>query len=244
MTPEQAFWKIHEDLSRIAPGSDQTTSWLLGLADPASSCKMAIDMGCGGGRSSLVLARHGLHVRAIDIHEPLLERLRMAAIEESLAGQLDIHNQSMTELTDLADKSFDLVWAEGSAYLIGWEHALQNWRRLLKSRGRLVATNLYWTTDTPSSDAVEFFAADNVTKLETAIEQARACGYEPLGTYVQPDSDWDEYYGPMSARLSTLAAGDDTGLQEAIKRTWREINLRRDHASDYAYIGIVLGLTA
>jgi len=62
----------------------------------------------------------------------------------------------MTELP-FADESFDLVWAEGSAYIMGVENALTQWRTLLQSQGCMVLSDLVWLTETPSQTVREFW---------------------------------------------------------------------------------------
>jgi len=32
---------------------------------------------------------------------------------------------------DFPDESFDIIWAEGSTFIIGFERALREWRRLI-----------------------------------------------------------------------------------------------------------------
>lgn len=44
----------------------------------------ALDLGCGEGRDSILLARSGFSVTAIDISEPALEKLRALAMKEHL----------------------------------------------------------------------------------------------------------------------------------------------------------------
>ena len=41
---------------------------------------------------------------------------------------------------DYPAESFDLLWAEGSACILGWEKAIRTWRPLIKPGGILGAT--------------------------------------------------------------------------------------------------------
>ena len=71
MTVTESFWRIHNRLPRQAPGSDETSLRLLNVAgNPAGK---ALDIGCGPGRASLLLAESGLEVVAIDTHQPFLD---------------------------------------------------------------------------------------------------------------------------------------------------------------------------
>ena len=75
MDATETFWHLHRGLPRQAPGSDATTRRLLSLADPLPAAGEALDLGCGPGRASLVLAREtGLHVTAVDTSAEFLAR--------------------------------------------------------------------------------------------------------------------------------------------------------------------------
>ena len=65
----QAFFTLHEDLPRQAPGSDATTRRLPEMAGPLPEHPRVLDAGCGPGRATLLLAEEaGAHVTAVDLH--------------------------------------------------------------------------------------------------------------------------------------------------------------------------------
>ncbi len=148
----------------------------------------------------------------------------------------------MADLTgpDFADGSFDLVWAEGSAYVIGFDTALRDWRRLLAPGGAMVVTDCVWTTDAPSPGARAFWEPQATLRPVAANTAAAvAAGWRVTGVLVQPDSDWDEYYVPLAERV---AAADPSapGMAEALAATREELAARRDHGTEYGYAGYVL----
>lgn len=241
MSVDGAFWQVHEDLPRQGPGSNVTTLRLFNSADPRREFRDAIDMGCGPGRASLLLASLGLHVTAIDTHAPFLGQLRRDAQAQSLIDKVEIVQLSMDD-TPFLDASFDLVWAEGTAYILGWDRALRQWKRLLTPNGRLVATDSFWLTQDRSPEAVEFWAADPLMMtVDEAAEIARQAGYVVVDTYVQPDSDWfDEYYEPLLGRVDELAPGTDPQMQEVLAMTRTEIDVRRRYGAEYGHVGFVL----
>ncbi|WP_084215840.1 GNAT family N-acetyltransferase [Pseudonocardia spinosispora] len=236
-----AFFSLHDGLPRQAPGSDATTGTLLSLVGGLPADPRVLDIGCGSGRASLVLAEAlTANVTAVDTHEPILDELRRAAERSGLSSRVNAAALSMTELPFDAG-SFDLIWAEGSAYIMGFDAALREWRRLLAPGGTLVITECEWSHSHPSTEAREFWA--EAYPLRTTAENvgaADAAGYTVAATYRLPDRDWfDEYYTPLDQRIAQLTTVTDS-MAKAVAVTRREIDMRCEHGTDYSYTGYVL----
>ena len=238
----ETFWHLHRGLPRQAPGSDETTRRLLSLADPLPAAGEALDLGCGPGRASLVLARQtGLHVTAVDTSAELLAELGRDVAELGLADRVTTLRASMDAL-DVAPGSVDLIWSEGAAYLIGFDAALRGWLPLLREGGSLVLTECEWVTESPSMEAQALFRAE-YPGMRTTAENVRAIearGVTLRATYQLPDSDWwDEYYTPLEERIRAFApAGDEERAAAAAEL--HEIEVRRRCAEEYAYTGYVI----
>lgn len=239
-TIEDVFRDAHEGLPRQAPGSNATTELLLRLAAPLPAAPRIVDIGCGSGPAALALAETtGGEVVAVDLHEPFLARLRDAAAAAGLDGRIETVTAAMQDLP-LPDASADLVWAEGSAYLMGFDAALRSWGRLLAPGGVLVLTEAGWTTPDPAPGARAFWDAGYPAMRDTAanVDAASGAGWTVAATYLLPDADWDAYYGPLAARLDELRrAGTDPAQ---LAEVGREIDVRRDHGADYGYTAYVL----
>ncbi|MFE1908508.1 GNAT family N-acetyltransferase [Streptomyces gardneri] len=235
-----SFFALHHGLPRQGPGSDSTTRRLLALAGRLPERPRVLDLGCGPGRSALLLAAEAnAEVTAVDTHEPFLAELRETAAARGLDGSIRTLRADMGALP-FPDGSFDLVWAESSVFVLGFDRALAEWRRLLAPGGTLVLTECVWTTEEPGPVARAFW--EEHYTLRTVAGNAAAAvgaGYHVLGTVPQPQSDWDEYYVPLAEHAD---AADTTvpGMAEAVAGARAEIALRREHGSDYGYAGFVL----
>jgi predicted N-acetyltransferase YhbS/SAM-dependent methyltransferase len=236
-----ALLDLHDDLPRQGPGSDGTTARLLTLAGPIAPRPRVLDLGCGPGRSAIVLAAAtGGHVIGLDLHQPYLDQLLHTAARAGLRDRISAMRCSMDTLP-FPDGSFDLIWCEGAVYNIGFATALARWRRLLAPGGTLVVTEVELTGRAPAQATVDFWAERYpLGGPATNRALATSAGYTVAGHHPLPESDWwDEYYNPLLVRLQGL---DMTrpGTTAAAAELRAEIDLRRDHGADYDYAGYVL----
>lgn len=238
--PAAVFWAAHDGLPRQAPGSTATTELLLRLAGPLPERPRIVDIGCGTGAASLPLAAAtGGDVVAVDTHGPFLDRLRADARAAGLGDRVRALDAPMQDLP-LPAGGTDLVWAEGSAYVMGFDAALAGWRRLLAPGGVVVLTEAVWTTPDPAPGARAFWDPAYPAMRTTAANAtaAEAAGWTVVAVHLLPDADWAAYYDPMAARIARLRTD---GLDPAVlDELDREIDVRRAHGGDYGYAGYVL----
>jgi len=238
------LFELFENTPRQGPGSIETTRRALRLLPGSLRVERVLDLGCGTGGSTLVLAEDtGAHVTAVDIHPPFLATLRARAEERGLADRITTVAADMADAASLG-AGFDLIWAEGSAYSIGFENALRRWRPLLRPAGCLVVTELVWFAAEPAERAREFFAAEypDLRDEATRIDQARSAGYDVLGSFRLPAADWNAYYAGLEAPLreAILRRGD----REVYAATRRERAIYEACGDDYGYLCLVLQVVA
>ena len=241
MPEEAAFFRLLEGLPRQGPGSDACTRAALDRLPPLPPAPRVLDLGCGAGRQTLVLAE-ALQTRvvAIDLHQPFLDQLRASARARGLSHLVETRRADMGAL-DLAPGSVDLLWSEGAIYLLGFAAGLRRWRPLLAPGGLVAVSECSWLSEDPPAEALAFFAAGYPGMGTVAQNRARAehAGFEPLESWPLPAAAWwDDYYTPLSARIAALEG--DPALAGPIAETRREIELFRRHGDSYGYVFYLL----
>ncbi|ULN66310.1 MerR family transcriptional regulator [Vibrio gigantis] len=205
------FSAIFDGLERLGPGTAEDT--LEALAQVPSSPKHVLEIGCGKGIAISVLAnamkehQAELQITAVDNDQPCLDILNQQARELGLESNIKTVCASMMDLPFEA-KSFDLIWSEGSAYIMGVQKALKQWRKLLADNGILVVNDLVWNTESPSESAEMFWQKEypDMTTVSERIKQAKAAGYQVLNDFAMSDAGWLSYYQPLQKRVEALKA--------------------------------------
>ncbi len=143
-----------------------------------------LDIGCGSGVPTIELARlSGGEITAIDTDQQQLDKLHESCIQLGLTDRISIRHLSMKAM-DFEDESFDLIWAEGSIFVVGFVNGLREWRPLLKENRFLVVHD---------SDA----------NMEYKRKQVSNCGYELLGQIDIPhETWWTEYYDLLEQHMN------------------------------------------
>jgi SAM-dependent methyltransferase len=204
VTAAEIFEALHRDLPQQGPGSDASTLRALSLVPRLPGSPEILDLGCGPGRQTLALARAtGGRVTAVDTAPGFLAELARRASEAGLAGRIVPRRESIDALT-LPDACFDLVWAEGALYTVGFETALRAVRRLLRPRGALAATELCWLTEAPPAAARDFWGAayPEMARREDRRRSLATAGYAPVADFALPASDW--WRASLRVRLRLL----------------------------------------
>lgn len=238
---EGFFFTIFEGLPRQGPGLDEYTARAFHMIPDLPEKPRILDIGCGSGMQTLTLARlcPDATITASDIHPPFLDDVNERAKKAGLESRITTVRASMDDLP-FPDNSFDLIWAEGSVFIIGFREALSQWKRLLTPEGYVALSDLVWFTRTPTQECRDFFAKEYPAMVheEDAQKMIWDAGYSILDTLRLPDTAWwDHYYTPLSRRLDVLRKEYSTDLevQALLGSLEEEIDVFRTHSQEYGY---------
>ena len=238
------FFEIHTDLPREGPGRDKYTAKAFRML-PELEKPRILDVGCGPGGPTMELARLSAgHVIGMDVHQPYLDRLSRKIAAAGLSNRVESLNCSMFEMP-FPDESFDVIWAEGSIYFIGFERGLKEWRRFIKPDGFLVVHEMTWLHPEPPQEIYDYWK-ELYPGIKTVAENAElipGCGYNLIGHFTLPeDAWWTEYYGPLEARIRELRKKyvDDAQALAVLDEEQREIEMYEKYQRWYGSVFFVM----
>lgn len=238
------FWKIYATLPRAGPGSDLLTTRALKLIPSMPSRPAILDIGCGPGKQTFILARNtdGI-ITAIDTYQPFLDAIETKAGEGSLEDRIRPMNISMLDMP-FPDSSFDIVWFEGAIFIMGFEPGLKECYRLLKKGGYAAISEGVMLMDDPPDEVVKLWREyPAVTTVENNLAMVEKAGFDLAGHFIfPPEAWWDEFYGPMEQRLVEMRERypDVPEAQEAIAEAEFEIDVFRKYHQYYGYVFLVM----
>lgn len=237
----EAFFTLHRDIPREGPGSDAATRRAIGRLPALPKNPAVLDMGCGPGKQTLVLAQElGVPIVAIDFHQPFLDQLDRSVAARGLSSLITIRQADMGAL-DYPPDSVDLIWAEGSIFILGFKAGLENWSRFLKPGGIVVASEMTWLADDPPAEVSRFMTAayPPMTDIAGNVALAAEAGYEVFDHFVLPSEDWfTEYLTPLGERADTLRAraATDPDLAHVLEEHDREADICRRYGDSFGYV--------
>ena len=177
-----------------------------------------LDIGCGSGVQTVELAKlSDGEIIGIDIDQSLLDKLNRKIEEEGFSDRVKTIKCSLFEM-DFPDESFDIMWAEGSIRIIGFEKGLKEWRRLLKPNGFLVIH-------------------DEIKTVSNKLKKIPSCGYKLINHFQLPeDAWWTEYYRPLEKQIKELYIKykNNSEALKTLKKHQNEIDMVKRNPKEHS----------
>jgi SAM-dependent methyltransferase len=232
--------ELHDGLPRLGPGNTGCTLRALAMCEHLPAAPDVLDVGCGTGAQTLDLASAtDGQITAADLFASFLTQLEANARQQGLADRIKIRAADMNELP-FPDASFDLIWSEGAAYIMGFDRALAAWRALLRPHGYLVVSEVCWFKSSPPAELQEFWDQNYpaIRNVDDNLAAAADQGWQAAGNFHVPVSAWtNDYYGLLRERLPIFRAANagDSEAQEVADMTEYEMSLMDRFADWYGY---------
>lgn len=234
----EIFFKIYEGLDREGPGSFAMTKRAYRMCEsPAAPAILELGCGSGGATRELTKLSKGTII-ATDVYQPFLDRTTKRTQAAGAADRVSVLKRDMADL-DFEPESFDIIWCEGAAYIMGVDKALEYWKQFLKPGGHLVISDAVWLTDSPPQEVKDFWA-EGYPVMRTAEANNRAAesfGYTPIGHFIIDDQCWMDFYTDVKHRLDEAedTYRDNPDGQAIIALARKEFALYLKHPNMYGY---------
>ncbi len=198
------FFEVFGYIPRQGPGSKEETcrAWasLSGLPQRPS----ILDIGCGKGQQTMDLCSltEG-HILALDNYQPFIESLQKRVESKKLSHKITCLVGDMGALPFLSDQ-FDIIWAEGSMFIIGFQKALKEWKKHIKKGGFLAFSDCVWLKENPPKKLSDFWQSEGIElpKVDEILDTAKKEGYECILNFtIQPNSWKTEFYDYIEEAL-------------------------------------------
>ena len=249
MNPNKALWE-KGDFTRIASSMRESGEALVAGLGITPGMKM-LDLGCGDGTTALPAARLGADVLGVDIARNLVDAGNRRALEEGLPN-CRFQEGDATNLSELADQSFDLVVSIfGAMFAPKPFDVAKEMVRVTRPGGRIVMGN--WIPNDPTlvaqilkistaysppppegfvspmtwgieANLIERFAAAGIPAERIAFVRDTYTFRSPL-TPAAFVAEFRDYYGPtMNAFAAAAQNGRTAELQQELDALFERQN--------------------
>lgn len=170
----------HFGIGGAHPGGFQLTKELLSTENINENSAI-LDAGCGTGQTAAYLyQQYKAKVCAIDINPMMIAKAKNRFLNQGLPIQII---QGSVENIPLEDSMFDYILSESVLAFVNKQKALQEFHRLLKSGGQLIANEM--TINYPicleeEEEIKEFYHLDSLLLEEDWLKLFTEAGFEEI----------------------------------------------------------------
>jgi SAM-dependent methyltransferase len=165
------------------------------------------------------------------------------AIKEGFDNRITTVCASMDDLPFEAGE-FDIIWAEGSIFVIGFEKGLSYWKQFLKEGGYMALTESTWFRDEPSSEVRQFWQGcyPDIKNIPDTEKVILAVGYDLIDRFKLPASTWWDFYNHLEKRVDDISDNykGNTDAEEIISFNRKEIKIFKEYPDEYGYTFFIL----
>lgn len=167
-----------------------------------------LDIGCGTGVPTIKLAEISKGcITGLDNDENALEILHGKIRTLGFDNHVKVINESIFTM-DFPAESFDIIWTEGSIFVMGFGDSIKKWNHFLKPEGFIVIHD------------------DNKDKNKK-LELLKKYGYRLISEFELSNKVWwEDYYAPLQKLIKEFKNKypDDLELNKELDKDQREID--------------------
>jgi ubiquinone/menaquinone biosynthesis C-methylase UbiE len=236
---------FHKDAERQGPGCEDVTVKALQYIEGHEKFSAILDIGCGTGAQTITLANHTqAKIIAVDAFSEFIEKLRERAVKAGVGDRITGLAMPM-DMLNLPEHGFDLVWAEGSIYITGFEKGLKYWKKFIKPGGWLAVSEISWLTKNRPIEIHEYWmtAYPQIAQVDEKLKTIQKCGYIPAAHFAFPENCWTEhYYEPIVKRVEAFGEQFKSmpESQEFIRAELEEIEMYKKYKEYYSYVFYIM----
>lgn len=201
------FLEVFESVPRQGPGSDEETKKAYSFLETLPTRPNILDIGCGKGKQTIALSKlSDGHIIAMDMHKAFLSSLQKSVFKRDLQDRITCLLADMGEIPFL-ENEFDLVWAEGSAFIIGYQQALSKWKKYIKPGGYLAFSDCVWLKSNPPKELTDFWKGEDyvLPTVDEVLQHSRIEGYTELNHFTISINSWtSEFYDYIEKELDLV----------------------------------------
>lgn len=225
---------------RQTPGDVESIKKVLHMIPDLPECPKILDIGCGTGIQSVAIAQEiDCQITAVDDDEHSLFKLNIHAMKNNVDNKISTVYKPVTCIT-FPDESFDLIWSEGTTFLIGLEEALKTWHKYLKPSSCLVFTELTWKKENPPEEILNYWNSEHpgITTHEIMAEKLGSFNYKLAASYIIPETAWwEDYYNVLQEDINSYSDIPDLDdeLKTILEGSQKEINMYRKYSEFFGF---------
>jgi len=233
--------ETHAGLERQGPGSPEITIKALSFIDNLDKNSHVVDLACGTGGQTMVLAQNiSGNIIGVDISPDLIKVFNENSKKLNFGERVKGIVGSMENLS-FQKEEFDLIWSEGAIDIIGLENGLNYWNGFLKKNGYVAVSCPSWLTDEHPSEIDKFWtdAGSSLDTIASNITKMQKAGYSFVASFALPEKCWIEnYFIPREAAGTALLekyTGNKT-VEAYIEDEKHEADLYSKYKQYYGYV--------
>jgi SAM-dependent methyltransferase len=233
--------EYYANFERQGPGSPEATLKALSFIDNLTDNSRIVDLGCGTGGQTMVLAQNAPgRITGIDLFPDFIGLFNANVQKFGLQDKVKGVVGSMDELP-YGNEELDLIWSEGAIYNIGFRRGVNEWKRYLKTGGYLAVSEASWFTDERPAEIHDFWmdAYPEIDTIPNKAAQIQQAGYVPVATFVLPENCWTDHFYALHAEAQEQFLKKYEGnpnVEKMIAFERHEAALYRKYKAYYGYV--------